>query len=95
MTKEEILEKEKEEYLLNRRVTLFYGFTFLFIFFLAVVSEILSLVFDEGLLSPPMVGLHIIAFIGYILTLRYVILKQPYIEKKNRELIIKDFEKDL
>jgi tetrahydromethanopterin S-methyltransferase subunit C len=85
---------EVKDYLLNRRITLFYGITFLFIFLAAVISEILSLVFDEGLLSPPIVGFHIIAFIGYVLTLRYVIKKQPIIEEKNRETIKKDLKRD-
>ncbi len=94
MTKEEMVAKQQEEYALNRKVTLFYGITFLFIFFGAVVSEILSLVFDEGVLSPPMVGFHVICFVGYVLTLRYVWKKQPYIEEKNKEIIKKDLERD-
>ncbi len=86
--------EDTKEYILNRRVTLFYGITFLFVFFAAVVSEILSLIFDEGLLSPPIVVFHIFAFIGYVITLRYVIKKQPYIEKKNRERILDDMKLD-
>ncbi|WP_121922558.1 hypothetical protein [Hydrogenothermus marinus] len=85
---------ETKDYLLNRRVTVIFGISFLFIFFAAVVSEILSLILDEGLLSPPIVAFHVIAFIGYILTLRYVLKKQPWVERKNREIIKEDMEKD-
>ncbi len=94
MTKEEMIAKEQEEYALNRKVTLFYGITFLFIFFGAIVSEILSLILDEGLLSPPIVAFHIVCFIGYVLTLRYVWKKQPYIEEKSRKLIEEDLKRD-
>ncbi|RUM50855.1 MAG: hypothetical protein DSY47_00670 [Hydrogenothermus sp.] len=94
MTKEEMIAKQQEEYALNRKVTLFYGITFLFIFFGAVVSEILSLILDEGLLSPPIVIFHIICFIGYVLTLRYVWKKQPSIEEKSRKLIEEDLKRD-
>ncbi len=86
--------EDAKEYLLNRRVTLFYGITFLFVFLGAVISEILSLILDEGLLSPPLVAFHSIAFVGYVMTLRYVIKKQKYIEEKNRETIKNDMKRD-
>jgi hypothetical protein len=79
----------EEDYILNRKVTMLYGVTFLFLFFSIVMSEILSLVFDEGLLSPVQVIFHSIAFVGYVLTLRYVYKKQDYIEKKNVEVFKK------
>jgi hypothetical protein len=94
MTKEEMITKEKEEYALNRKVTLFYGITFLFVFLGAVISEILSLILDEGLLSPPIVVFHILCFFGYVLTLRYVWKKQPMIEEKSRKLIEEDLKRD-
>ncbi len=84
-----------KDYLLNRKVTLLYGISFLFIFLAAIISEILSIILDEGLLSPPIIAFHIIAFIGYVITLRYIIKKQPWIEKKNREIINNDMKKDL
>jgi len=79
----------EEDYILNRKVTMLYGITFMFLFFSIVMSEILSLVFDEGLLSPVQVIFHSIAFVGYMLTLRYVYKKQDYIEKKNVEVFKK------
>ncbi len=79
----------EEDYILNRKVTMLYGITFLFLFFSIVMSEILSLVFDEGLLSPVQVVFHSVAFVGYVLTLRYVYKKQDYIEKKNVEVFKK------
>ncbi|WP_457626265.1 hypothetical protein [Persephonella sp.] len=78
-----------EDFLLNRKVTILYGITFFFIFLSAVISEILSLVFDEGLLSPVQVVFHSVAFIGYIITFYYVYKKQDYIEKKNTEIFKK------
>ncbi|WP_293445175.1 hypothetical protein [Persephonella sp.] len=78
-----------EDFLLNRKVTILYGITFFFIFLSAVVSEILSLVFDEGLLSPVQVIFHSVAFIGYVITFYYVYKKQDYIEKKNTEIFKK------
>ncbi len=78
-----------EDFLLNRKVTILYGITFFFIFLSAVVSEILSLVFDEGLLSPVQVVFHSVAFIGYVITFYYVYKKQDYIEKKNTEIFKK------
>ncbi len=78
-----------EDYLLNRKITILYGITFFFIFLSAVVSEILSLVFDEGLLSPVQVVFHSVAFIGYVITFYYVYKKQDYIEKKNTEIFKK------
>ncbi len=76
----------KEDFALNRKVTLLYGVTFLFIFFSAVVSEILSLLFNEGLLSPVQVAFHSLAFVGYLITFYYVYKKQDYIEEKNTEI---------
>jgi len=78
-----------EDYLLNRKVTILYGITFFFIFLSAVVSEILSLVFDEGLLSPVQVVFHTLAFIGYVITFYYVYKKQDYIEEKNTDIFKK------
>ena len=75
-----------EDFILNRRVTILYGITFLFIFLSAVVSEILSLVFNEGLLSPVQVIFHSCAFVGYITTFYYVYKKQDYLEEKNTEI---------
>jgi hypothetical protein len=79
----------KEDYILNRRVTILYGLTFMFIFFSAVMSEILSIVFDEGLLSPVQVIFHTVSFIGYSITFYYVYKKQDYIEEKNTEIFKK------
>jgi len=79
----------EEDYLLNRKVTLLYGVTFLFLFFSIVMSEILSLVFNEGLLSPVQVIFHTASFIGYLWTLIYVYRKQDYIEEKNVEIFKK------
>ncbi|NPA53063.1 MAG: MFS transporter [Aquificae bacterium] len=79
----------KEDYILNRRVTILYGLTFMFIFFSAVMSEILSLVFNEGLLSPVQVIFHTVSFIGYSITFYYVYKKQDYIEEKNTEIFKK------
>ncbi|NPA58756.1 MAG: hypothetical protein GXN94_05635 [Aquificae bacterium] len=83
-----------EDFLLNRKVTILYGITFFFIFLSAVVSEILSLVFNEGLLSPVQVVFHTCAFIGYTTTFYYVYKKQDYIEKKNTEIFKKQEEID-
>ena len=82
----------EEDYILNRRITLLYGITFLFLAFSIVMSEILSLIFDEGLLSPVQVIFHSISFVGYVITFRYVYKKQDYIEKKNVE-VFKNQEK--
>ena len=82
----------EEDYIINRKVTLLYGITFFFLFFSIITSEILSLVFKEGLLSPIQVVFHTVAFIGYIITFRYVYKKQDYIEKKNVE-VFKNQEK--
>ena len=79
----------EEDYILNRKVTLLYGITFLFLAFSVVMSEILSLIFDEGLLSPTQVIFHSISFVGYVLTFRYVYKKQDYIEEKNVEVFRK------
>jgi len=93
--KEEVKKKSISEYytyedfILNRRVTVLYGITFFFIFLSAVVSEILSLVFNEGLLSPVQVVFHTCAFIGYVTTFYYVYKKQDYIERKNTEIFKK------
>jgi len=76
----------KEDFILNRRVTILYGITFLFIFLSAVISEILSLIFNEGLLSPVQVVFHSVAFVGYVITFYYVYKKQDYIEEKNTEI---------
>ncbi|WP_456400154.1 hypothetical protein [Persephonella sp.] len=76
----------KEDFILNRKVTILYGITFLFIFLSAVISEILSLIFNEGLLSPVQVIFHFFAFIGYVITFYYVYKKQDYIEEKNTEI---------
>ncbi len=79
----------EEDYILNRKITLLYGITFLFLAFSIVMSEILSLIFDEGLLSPVQVIFHSVSFVGYVITFRYVYKKQDYIERKNVEIFKK------
>jgi len=81
------LENTDKEYLLNRRVTIFFGITFLFIFFAEITSELLSFILGENLLAPGQLVFHLFCFIGYILTLIYVYKKQFYIEEKNKEII--------
>ena len=76
----------EEDYILNRRITLLYGITFLFLAFSIVMSEILSLIFDEGLLSPVQVIFHSVSFVGYVITFRYIYKKQDHIERKNVEI---------
>jgi len=83
-----------EDFVLNRRITILYGITFFFIFLSAVISEILSLIFNEGLLSPVQVVFHTCAFIGYATTFYYVYKKQDYIEEKNTEIFKKQEEID-
>ncbi len=81
------MENTDKEYLLNRRVTIFFGITFLFIFFAEITSELLSFILGENLLAPGQLVFHLFCFIGYILTLIYVYKKQFYIEEKNKEII--------
>lgn len=74
----------EKDFIWNRRVTLVYGVTFLFLFFAIIVSEILSFFFDEGLMSPVQLAFHTTAFVGYLATFRYVWKSQDYIEYKSR-----------
>ncbi|MCX7738646.1 MAG: hypothetical protein N2Z80_04435 [Hydrogenothermaceae bacterium] len=74
----------EKEFIWNRRVTLAYGVTFLFLFFAIIVSEILSFFFDEGLMSPVQLAFHTTAFVGYLTTFRYIWKNQDYIEYKSR-----------
>ncbi|MEJ5173687.1 MAG: hypothetical protein WHT47_08225, partial [Hydrogenothermaceae bacterium] len=62
----------EKDFIWNRRITMAYGITFLFLFFAIIMSEILSFFFDEGLLSPVQLAFHTTAFIGYLATFRYV-----------------------
>jgi Na+/melibiose symporter-like transporter len=100
---EKIIEEEKQkakqlysekDFIINRRVTLAYGITMLFLFFAVLVSELLSYFFDEGLLSPVQLAFHTSAFIGYVVTFRYVYKSQDYIEYKSREFIKKQIKED-
>ncbi len=100
---EKIIEEEKQkakqlysekDFIINRRVTLAYGITMLFLFFAVLVSELLSYFFDEGLLSPVQLAFHTSAFIGYVVTFRYVYRSQDYIEYKSREFIKKQIKED-
>ncbi|MDM7274102.1 hypothetical protein [Sulfurihydrogenibium azorense] len=84
----------ERDFIINRRVTLAYGITLLFLFFAVLVSELLSFFFDEGLLSPVQLAFHTSAFIGYVATFRYVYKSQDYIEYKSREFIKKQVEED-
>lgn len=83
------MENVDKDYLLNRKVTLFFGITFLFIFFAEITSEMLSFILGEHLLAPGQLVFHSFCFVGYILTLIYVYKKQFYIEEKNKEIINK------
>jgi len=78
-----------KDYLLNRKVTIFFGISFLFVFFAEIVSEVMSLFLDENLLAPGQFLFHFACFIGYVITLIYVFKKQFYIEEKNKEIINK------
>ncbi len=86
--------EHQEDYSLNRKVTMLYGITFFFIFISALGSEILSLIFKEGLITPAQVIFHTVAFIGYVWTFYYVYKSQYKIEEKNREIIKNDMKKD-
>lgn len=77
----------EKDFILNRRVTLAYGVTFLFLFFAIIMSEILSFFFEEDLLSPVQLAFHTTAFIGYLATFRYVWKQQDYIEYKSRMMV--------
>ncbi len=83
------MENVDKDYLLNRKVTIFFGISFLFVFFAEIISEIMSLFLDEHLLAPGQFLFHFACFIGYVITLIYVFKKQPYIEEKNKEIINK------
>lgn len=100
---EKLIEEEKQkakqlysekDFIINRRITLAYGVTLLFLFFAVLVSELLSFFFDEGLLSPVQLAFHTSAFIGYVFTFRYVYRNQDYIEYKSREFIKKQIKED-
>lgn len=85
---------EERDFIINRRVTLAYGITLLFLFFAVLTSELLSFFFDEGLLSPVQLAFHTAAFVGYVITFKYVWQKQDYIEYKSREFIKKQVKED-
>jgi TRAP-type C4-dicarboxylate transport system permease small subunit len=70
----------------NRRTTLFYGITFLFVAFFAVFFMGLSIWFKESIFSLPMFFLYLAVLIGYGLTLFYVFERQYQIEKEQTEL---------
>ncbi len=86
--------EHQEDFSLNRKVTMLYGITFFFIFISALGSEILSLIFKEGLITPAQVIFHTVAFIGYVWTFYYVYKSQSRIEEENRKLIKNDMKKD-
>ena len=85
---------EEKDFIINRRVTLAYGITLLFLFFAVLTSELLSFFFDEGLLSPVQLTFHTAAFVGYVITFKYVWEKQDFIEYKSREFIKKQIKED-
>lgn len=85
---------EEKDFIINRRVTLAYGITMLFLFFAVLTSELLSFFFDEELLSPVQLAFHTAAFVGYVITFRYVWQKQDYIEYKSREFIKRQVKED-
>lgn len=86
--KEEIKRLYSErDFIWNRKITMAYGITFLFLFFGIITSELLSFFFDEGLLSPVQLAFHTTAFVGYLATFRYVLKNQDYIEYKNRQMV--------
>jgi hypothetical protein len=85
---------EERDFIINRRITLAYGITLLFLFFAVLTSELLSFFFDEGLLSPVQLAFHTAAFVGYVITFKYVWKKQDYIEYKSREFVKKQIKED-
>ncbi len=70
----------------NRRTTLFYGITFLFVVFFAVLFMGLSILFKESIFSLPMFFLYLAVLIGYGLTLFYVFERQDKIEDEQINL---------
>ena len=70
----------------NRRTTLFYGITFLFVAFFAVLFMGLSILFKESIFSLPMFFLYLAVLIGYGLTLFYVFERQDKIEDEQINL---------
>ncbi len=70
----------------NRRTTLFYGITFFFVAFFAVLFMGLSILYKESIFSVPMFLLFLAVLIGYGLTLFYVFERQYQIEKEQTEL---------
>ncbi|MGB9766980.1 MAG: hypothetical protein ACPLXN_05860 [Sulfurihydrogenibium sp.] len=96
---EEERQKAKElyserDFIINRRVTLIYGVTLLFLLFAILVSELLSFFFEEGLLSPVQLAFHTSAFIGYVFTFKYIYKNQDYLEYKGRDFIKKQVKED-
>lgn len=77
----------EKDFIWNRRITMAYGITFLFLFFAIIVSELLSFFFEEELLSPVQLAFHTTAFVGYVATFRYVWKSQDYIEYRNRIMV--------
>lgn len=84
----------EKDFIWNKRVTMAYGITFLFLFFAIIVSELLSFFFEEGLMSPVQLAFHTTAFIGYLATFRYVWKNQDYIEYKNRVMVKGHIDKE-
>lgn len=77
----------EKDFIWNRRVTMAYGITFLFLFFAVITSELLSFFFEEDLLSPVQLAFHTTAFVGYVATFRYVWKSQDYIEYRSRMMV--------
>lgn len=77
----------EKDFIWNRRITMAYGITFLFLFSAIIVSELLSFFFEEDLLSPVQLAFHTTAFVGYVATFRYVWKSQDYIEYRNRIMV--------
>lgn len=77
----------EKDFIWNRRITMAFGVTFLFLFFAVLVSELLSFFFEEDLLSPVQLAFHTTAFVGYVATFRYVWKSQDYIEYRSRMMV--------
>lgn len=77
----------EKDFIWNRKITMVFGVTFLFLFFAVLVSELLSFFFEEDLLSPVQLAFHTTAFIGYIATFKYVWKSQDYIEYQSRMML--------
>ncbi|MEZ0323289.1 MAG: hypothetical protein ABWJ98_03130 [Hydrogenothermaceae bacterium] len=84
----------EKDFIWNRRITMAYGITFLFLFFAIIMSELLSFFFEEGLLSPVQLAFHTTAFIGYVATLRYIWKSQDYLEYISRQMVKKQLKQE-